>query len=101
MHRIYALILAVALAGSSSSTSGFRRTAGAAEDPLIHFKTLLAPGYATLVRMTMTPEVFACGVEVCGRANLETFIATMPATWSLDRMAMKLGDPRTEAGAHC
>lgn len=55
-------------------------------------------GYATLVGMTMTPEVFACGVEVCGPANLETFIATMPATWSLDRMAIKLGDPRTEAG---
>jgi dipeptidyl aminopeptidase/acylaminoacyl peptidase len=55
-------------------------------------------GYATLVGMTMTPDVFACGVEVCGPANLETFIATMPATWSLDRIVLKLGDPRTEAG---
>jgi dipeptidyl aminopeptidase/acylaminoacyl peptidase len=55
-------------------------------------------GYATLVGMTMTPDVFACGVEVCGPANLETFIATMPATWSLDRIALKLGDPRTDAG---
>ncbi len=55
-------------------------------------------GYATLVGMTMTPDVFACGVDVVGPSNLETFMATIPPFWSLDRLALTVGDPRTEAG---
>jgi dipeptidyl aminopeptidase/acylaminoacyl peptidase len=55
-------------------------------------------GYATLCAMTLTPGVFACAIDVVGPANLETFISTMPKTWSLDHFARRVGDPRTEEG---
>jgi dipeptidyl aminopeptidase/acylaminoacyl peptidase len=55
-------------------------------------------GYAVLAALTLTPGVFACGVDVVGPANLETFLATIPPTWSLDHLAARVGDPRTEAG---
>jgi len=57
-------------------------------------------GYETLVAMTMTPDVFACGNAVVGPANLETFIdpATMPPDWKLDTWHDLLGDPKTEEG---
>jgi dipeptidyl aminopeptidase/acylaminoacyl peptidase len=55
-------------------------------------------GYATLCAMTLTPGVFACGIDVVGPANLETFIANMPKTWSLDHLARRIGDPRTPEG---
>ncbi|HJM84597.1 MAG TPA: S9 family peptidase [Candidatus Marinimicrobia bacterium] len=51
-------------------------------------------GYATLVGMTMTPDIFACGVEIVGPSSLETF---MPH-WDVDQMATIVGDPRTEDG---
>jgi dipeptidyl aminopeptidase/acylaminoacyl peptidase len=51
-------------------------------------------GYAVLVAMTMTPDVFACGVDVVGPSNLEIF---MPH-WDEDRMGDTIGDPRTEEG---
>ncbi|MEO8450025.1 MAG: S9 family peptidase [Gemmatimonadota bacterium] len=51
-------------------------------------------GYATLVGMTMTPDAFACGVDLVGPSNLEKF---MPH-WNVDRMSKVVGDPRTEAG---
>ncbi len=51
-------------------------------------------GYAALVGMTMTPDVFACGVDPVGPSNLERF---MPH-WNVDRMSKVVGDPRTEEG---
>ncbi len=51
-------------------------------------------GYAVLVGMTMTPDRFACGVDLVGPSNLEKF---MPH-WNVDRMSMVVGDPRTEDG---
>jgi dipeptidyl aminopeptidase/acylaminoacyl peptidase len=51
-------------------------------------------GYAVLVGMTMTPDRFACGVDMVGPSNLEKF---MPH-WNVDRMATVVGDPRTEEG---
>lgn len=51
-------------------------------------------GYATLVGMTMTPDVFACGVDLVGPSNLERF---MPH-WDVDVMSRVVGDPRTEEG---
>ncbi|KHN88848.1 Dipeptidyl peptidase family member 6 [Toxocara canis] len=38
-------------------------------------------GYAALVGMTFTPEVFACGVDSCGPSNLITFLETIPPYW--------------------
>jgi dipeptidyl aminopeptidase/acylaminoacyl peptidase len=51
-------------------------------------------GYATLVGMTMTPDLFACGIDLVGPSNLEIF---MPH-WNVDAMSRVLGDPRTEEG---
>jgi dipeptidyl aminopeptidase/acylaminoacyl peptidase len=44
--------------------------------------------------MTMTPDVFACGIAIVGPSNLEIF---MPH-WDEDRMGKIIGDPRTEEG---
>lgn len=51
-------------------------------------------GYEALVGMTMTPDVFACGISVVGPSNLEIF---MPH-WDEDHMGGTIGDPRTEEG---
>lgn len=51
-------------------------------------------GYEVLVGMTMTPDVFACGIDLVGPSNLEIF---MPH-WNVDTMSRVLGDPRTEEG---
>ena len=52
-------------------------------------------GYEVLVGMTMTPDVFACGVDLVGPSNLEIF---MPH-WNVDMMSRIIGDPRTEEGS--
>jgi dipeptidyl aminopeptidase/acylaminoacyl peptidase len=38
-------------------------------------------GYATLVGMTFTPDVFACGVDIVGPSNLVTLIESFPPYW--------------------
>ena len=38
-------------------------------------------GYATLVGMTFTPDVFACGVDVVGMSNLVSLLKNTPAYW--------------------
>lgn len=38
-------------------------------------------GYATLVGMTFTPDVFACGVDVVGPSNLYTLLKNTPRYW--------------------
>jgi len=57
-------------------------------------------GYATLVGMTFTPEVFACGVDIVGPSNLRTLLETIPPYWKpmMDMWATRVGDPRTEEG---
>ena len=57
-------------------------------------------GYATLVGLTFTPDVFACGVDIVGPSNLNTLMATTPPYWvSLFEMfATRIGDPRTAEG---
>lgn len=54
-------------------------------------------GYAALVGMTFTPDVFACGVAVVAISNLVTFYETVPAYWKLSVMPLfhkYVGDPR-------
>jgi len=51
-------------------------------------------GYAVLVGMTMTPDVFACGVDIVGPSSIEI---PMPH-WTPESMAQSVGDPRTEEG---
>ncbi len=38
-------------------------------------------GYATLVGLTFTPDVFACGVDIVGPSSLITLMQTIPPYW--------------------
>ncbi|MBU3967477.1 MAG: S9 family peptidase [Euryarchaeota archaeon] len=57
-------------------------------------------GYATLVGMTITPEKFACGVDIVGPSNLTTLLETIPPYWQpqIELFATRVGDHRTEEG---
>ncbi|SPJ34156.1 Dipeptidyl aminopeptidase BIII [Kushneria phyllosphaerae] len=57
-------------------------------------------GYATLAGLTMTPEVFACGVDIVGPSNLTTLLDSIPPYWEAGRQQMyrRMADPNTEAG---
>ncbi len=57
-------------------------------------------GYATLVGLTFTPDVFACGVDIVGPSNLKTLLASIPPYWKafFQVFATHLGDPATEEG---
>ena len=57
-------------------------------------------GYATLVGLTFTPEVFACGVDIVGPSNLNTLLDTVPPYWKpmLDLLRARVGDNSTEDG---
>lgn len=57
-------------------------------------------GYATLVGLTFTPDVFACGVDIVGPSNLNTLLASIPPYWEPLKQTFyrRMGDPRTEEG---
>ena len=57
-------------------------------------------GYATLVGVTFTPDVFACGVDIVGPSNLITLLQSIPPYWKpmLDVFTTRVGDHRTEEG---
>jgi dipeptidyl aminopeptidase/acylaminoacyl peptidase len=57
-------------------------------------------GYATLVGVTFTPEVFACGVDIVGPSNLVTLLQNVPAYWVpfLPVMKRRVGDWETDEG---
>ena len=57
-------------------------------------------GYATLVGLTFTPEVFACGVDIVGPSNLNTLIESIPPYWAGFRRTLiaAIGDPDTAPG---
>ena len=57
-------------------------------------------GYATLVGLTFTPDVFACGVDIVGPSNINTLLASIPPYWESFRrvFATRVGDPETEEG---
>jgi dipeptidyl aminopeptidase/acylaminoacyl peptidase len=57
-------------------------------------------GYAALVGLTFTPEVFACGVDLVGPSNLITLLESIPPYWKafFEDMARRVGDPRTPSG---
>lgn len=38
-------------------------------------------GYAALVGLTFTPDVFACAVDIVGPSNLETLLQSIPSYW--------------------
>jgi len=57
-------------------------------------------GYATLVGLTFTPELFACGVDIVGPSNLLTLLASVPPYWEAFRATLveRVGDPSTPEG---
>jgi dipeptidyl aminopeptidase/acylaminoacyl peptidase len=57
-------------------------------------------GYATLVGLTLTPDTFACGVDIVGPSNLITLLENPPPYWAsfLPVMKLRVGDWTTEEG---
>ncbi|MGH7177741.1 MAG: S9 family peptidase [Tepidisphaeraceae bacterium] len=57
-------------------------------------------GYATLVGMTFTPDVFACGVDIVGPSNLVTLIRNAPPYWlaSKSMWRTRVGDESSQDG---
>ncbi len=58
-------------------------------------------GYATLVGLTFTPNVFACGVDIVGPSNLITLLESIPEYWKplIDSLKLMLGgDNQTPEG---
>lgn len=57
-------------------------------------------GYATLAGLTMTPDVFACGVDIVGPSNLVTLLESIPPYWAPMKamFASRVGDLDTEEG---
>ena len=57
-------------------------------------------GYATLAGVTMTPDKFACGVDIVGPSNLETLLKTIPPYWEAGKAQFykRMGDPNTAEG---
>ncbi len=55
-------------------------------------------GYATLAGLTLTPELYACGVDYVGVSNLFTFMKTIPPYWRpmLEMMYERVGNPETD-----
>ncbi|HVK83836.1 MAG TPA: S9 family peptidase [Kofleriaceae bacterium] len=57
-------------------------------------------GYATLAGLAMTPDVFACGVDIVGPSNLLTLLGSIPPYWApfLAFLKSRMGDPDTAEG---
>jgi dipeptidyl aminopeptidase/acylaminoacyl peptidase len=57
-------------------------------------------GYATLVGVTMTPDVFACGVDIVGPSNINTLLKSIPPYWApmVARFKKRVGDYDTPEG---
>ncbi len=57
-------------------------------------------GYATLVGVAMTPDEFACGVDIVGPSNLLTLMSTIPPYWAsfVATMKARVGDWDSDEG---
>ena len=57
-------------------------------------------GYATLIGLTFTPEVFACGVDIVGPSSLITLLQNVPPYWMpfMPVLKHRVGDVDTEEG---
>lgn len=57
-------------------------------------------GYATLAGLTVTPDLFACGVDIVGPSNLNTLIGSIPPYWApmLEMFKERVGDFSTAEG---
>ena len=57
-------------------------------------------GYATLAGLTMTPDLYAAGVDIVGPSNIMTLLSTIPPYWEPAKKMFhtRVGDPNTEEG---
>lgn len=57
-------------------------------------------GYAALAGLTLTPEVFACGVDIVGPSNIATLLESIPAYWEpmVQMFKDRVGDFTTDDG---
>lgn len=57
-------------------------------------------GYATLVGLTVTPDLFACGVDIVGPSNINTLLASIPPYWApmVEFFKKRVGDGSSEEG---
>ncbi len=57
-------------------------------------------GYATLAGLTLTPDTFACGVDIVGPSSIVTLLETIPPYWApmVSLFHNRVGDPRTAEG---
>ena len=57
-------------------------------------------GYAALVGLTFTPELFACGVSIVGPSNLVTLLNSPPPYWipNMPMITTRVGNHLTEEG---
>jgi dipeptidyl aminopeptidase/acylaminoacyl peptidase len=57
-------------------------------------------GYSTLAGLTLSPDAFACGVDLVGPSNLITLLESIPPYWKpmLELFTTRIGDHRTEEG---
>ena len=56
-------------------------------------------GYATLAGLTLSPELYAAGVDYVGVSNMFTFMETIPPYWKpmLDMIYEMVGHPKTDS----
>jgi len=47
-------------------------------------------GYATLIGLTFTPDIFACGIDIVGPSNLVTLVESIPPYWKPYLAAFKV-----------
>jgi dipeptidyl aminopeptidase/acylaminoacyl peptidase len=102
--------------GKAFLTAGNREWAGKMHDDLIDGVSWLVTrglanpkkvaimgasygGYATLVGLTFTPDVFAAGVDLVGISNLLTWFNSIPPYWTPFKSVLvrRIGDPEKEA----
>jgi dipeptidyl aminopeptidase/acylaminoacyl peptidase len=57
-------------------------------------------GYATLAGLTLTPDVFACGVDIVGPSNIITLVNSIPPYWAplISVFKARIGDWTTKEG---
>ena len=57
-------------------------------------------GYAALASLTMTPDLFACAVDIVGPSNLITLLESFPPYWQpmIELFTSRVGDHRTAEG---
>ena len=56
-------------------------------------------GYATLAGLTLTPDLYAAGIDYVGVSNMFTFMKTIPPYWKpmLDMFYEMVGNPKTDS----